>query len=130
MIIQRNNKMPVLWDSKVKFCQFLSFWGSLVLPLWFCVWTFHNFISYCLTWGKKKKGKEKKKPPADFNPVERVLLVFLIATGRGDLAFAFLPSYGFVRMVTRSGLQHSQLPNHHPRSSVSCQAPTIYLHQV
>ena len=50
------------------------------------------------------------------------MLVFLDATGRGGLGFAFLPSYGFERMGTRSGLQYSQFPGLQPRSSVSCQA--------
>ena len=55
--------------------------------------------------GRKKKGKERKKnkPPADFKPIEQVLLVFLDATGRGGLGFTFLPSYGFARMRARSG---------------------------
>ena len=70
---------------------------------------------------KKDRGKKKNKPPADFKLVERVLLVFLDATGRGGLGFAFLPSYGFERVRTRSGTQYSQLPSLWPRSSVSCQ---------
>ena len=59
--------------------------------------------------GKKRKNRERKekiyKPPADFRTIERVLLVFLDATGKGGLGFIFLPSYGFARMGARSGLQ-------------------------
>ena len=96
---------------------------SLLLPLWICLWTFHNSRSYCLTWGKKnRERKAKNKPPADFKPTEQVLLVFLDATGRGGLSFAFLPSYGFESMGTRSELQFSQLPSLQPRSSMTCQA--------
>ena len=85
-------------------------------------------MSYCLTWGKKKKGEKKRedpkrkkidnnKPSADFKPVQRVLLVFLDVTGRGELRFTFLPSFGCDKMGTRSGSQYSV-----SRSSVSCQA--------
>ena len=52
----------------------------------------------------KKKKEDNNKPPADFKPVQRVLLVFLDATGRGGLGFAFLPSCGFEWMGTKSGL--------------------------
>ena len=65
---------------------------------------------------KKRKKKERiqkeniNKPPADFKPVHRVLLVFLDATGGVGLVFAFLPSYVFERMGTNSGLHiHSFL---------------------
>ena len=113
------------WQSDI--CLSFSILGvSLVLPLWICLWTLLNSMSYCLTWGKKKKErgtkKNKSKPLADFKPVHQVLLVFLDATGRGGLVFAFLPSYGFERMGTRSGPQYSQFPSLRPRSSVSCQA--------
>ena len=99
-----------------------------MLPLWICLWTLLNYMSYCLTWGKKKKRKKKergtkkkkKKPPADFKPLQQVLLIFLDATGRRKLGFAFLPSYGFERMGTRSGSQFPGLCR--PRSFVSCQA--------
>ena len=104
--------MPALWDSKVTFVSLSQFWGViLVLPLWICLWTLCNSTSYCLTWGKKKKekkrGMKKNKPPADFKPVQRVLLVFLDATGRAGLGFTFLPSYGFEWMGTKSGPQYS-----------------------
>ena len=73
--------------------------------------------------GKKRESNWKKnKPPADLKPVHQVLLVFLDATGRGGLVFPFLPSYGFERMGTRSGSQHSQFPSLCPRSSMRCQA--------
>ena len=36
--------------------------------------------------GEKKKGMKKNKPPADFKPLQWVLLVFIDATGRGGLA--------------------------------------------
>ena len=58
----------------------------------------------------KKESNEKKKPPMDFKSVERVLLFFLDATERGGLGFAFLPSYGFLRMGARYGPQYSQCP--------------------
>ena len=38
--------------------------------------------------GSKNKKKDNK-PPADFKPVQRVLLVFLDATGRGGWALLF-----------------------------------------
>ena len=124
--------MPVLWDSKVKFVCFSVLGVSLVLPLWICLWTFHNSISYCLAWGKKKekeRGKKKNKPPADFKPGERVLLVFLDDTGRGGLGLAFLPCYGFSRIGARPKPQYSQLPSLQPKSSMSCQASTVHLRQ-
>ena len=65
--------------------------------------------------------------PADFKPIEGVLLVFLDATERGGLGFTFLPSYGFVRMGASSGPQYSQLSSLQPRYSVSCWAPTVHL---
>ena len=70
---------------------------------------------------------EKKNPPADFKPVQHVLLVFLDATGRRGLGFAFLPSYDFERMGTRSGLQYSQFSGLWPSSSMSCQAQINHL---
>ena len=80
-----------------------------MIPLWICLWTLNNSMSYCLTWEEEKKdrGKKKNKLPADFKPIQQVLLVFLDATGRGELGFAFLPSYGFESLETRSGLQYS-----------------------
>ena len=81
--------------------------------------------------GRKRKGKKwedlkrkikiKNKPPADFKSVQQVLLVFLDGTERGGLGFTFLPSYGFERMGTKSGLQYSQFPGLQPRSCMSCQ---------
>ena len=94
-----------------------------MLPLLICLWIISNSRSYCLTWGKKKKERDPKrkenKPPAGFKPVQRVLLVVLDATGRGRLGFAFLLSYGFERMGTKSGPQYSQLPSLQPRSSMN-----------
>ena len=95
--------MPALWDSKVTFVSVSQFLGvSLVLPLSICLCTLCNSTSYYLIWGKKKKEKKKKrgskkkkkntKPPVDSKLVQRVLLVFLDATGRGGLGFAFLPT--------------------------------------
>ena len=100
--------MTAVWDSNVTFVCFLVLGASLVLPTLTCLWTLCNSMPYYLTWGKKKKrgSKEKKsniKPSADFKPVQRVLLVFLDATERGGLGFAFLPSYSFERMETWSG---------------------------
>ena len=115
--------MPVLWDSKVKFVSVSQFWRlALCSPLG-CLCTFHNSTSYCLTWGKEKNQRGKKKISLLLKPVEHVLLVLLDATGRGGLGFTFLPSYGFMRMGTRSGLQYSQLPSLWPRSSMNFQAP-------
>ena len=75
--------------------------------------------------GEKRRGE----PPVDFKPTKRVLVVFLDATGRGKMVFAFLPSCSFVRMGSSSGLQYSQLPSLQLRSSMHCQAPIIHLHQ-
>ena len=82
--------------------------------------------------GEDKKGTKKRedpkrknnnnKPSVDFKPVQQVLLVLLDATGRGGLGFAFLPSYGFERMGTRSEQQYLQFPSLQPRSSLSCPA--------
>ena len=98
-----------------------------MLPLLICLCTLCNSTSDCLTWGRKKRKKKrergtknkkiKNKPPADFKPVQRVLLVFLNATGREGLGFAFIPSYVFERMGTRSGPQYSQLLSLRPRFS-------------
>ena len=77
---------------------------------------------------RKRKKERNKKPPADFKPTEGVLLVFLDTTGRGGLGFTFLHSYGFVRMGARYRPQYLQLPSLQPRSSMSCQAPTVHLH--
>ena len=82
--------MPAVWDSKVTFVCFSILGVSLVLSLWICLWTLHNSKSYCLTWGKKKNEKSKrerkgeKKPPADFKPGQRVLLVFLLPQEEGS----------------------------------------------
>ena len=85
-------------------CLIFSILGvSLMLPLLICLWTLHNSTSYCLTWGKEKNQRGKKKISLLLKPVEHVLLVLLDATGRGGLGFTFLPSYGFMRMGTRSG---------------------------
>ena len=117
----------------MKFVCFSTVGVSLVFPLWICYWTFHSSRSYCLTWGKKylkrKRKERKKKPPADFKPTKQVLLVFLDATGRGGLGFAFLPSYGFSRKGSKSGPQSPQLPSLQASSSVCCQATTALLHQ-
>ena len=56
---------------------------------------------------RTKRDKGKNKPPVDFKPIQRVLLVFLDATGRGGLGFTFLPPYGFTKMGTRSVMQYS-----------------------
>ena len=116
--------MPVPWGIKVKFVivsQFLglglcSHFGSVSGPF--------RAPGLIVSLGERKKKRERKnKPPADFKPTERVLLVFLDAAGRWGLGFTFLPSYDFERMGTRSGTQYSQLlPSICPRSSVSCQA--------
>ena len=121
-MIHINNEMPALWDSKVTFVsvsQFLrlalcSPFGSVSEPFL----TPRLIVSLG---GRKKRGKKieerkKKKPPADFKPIQRVLLVFLDAMGRGGLDFAFVPSYGFERMGTRSEPQYSQISNLQPRS--------------
>ena len=122
--------MPALWENKVTFVSVSQFFGlSHVLLLSICLWTLCNSMSYCLTWGKKnekekkredQRRKENNKSPAVFKLVQGVFLVFLDATGRWALGFAFLPSYGFERMGTRSGLQFPGLC--WPRSSVSFQA--------
>ena len=53
--------MPALWDSKMTFVSVSQFWGvSLVFPLLICLWTLGNSTSYCLTWGKKIKGKKER----------------------------------------------------------------------
>ena len=122
--------MPVPWGIKVKFVivsQFLglglcSHFGSVSGPF--------RAPGLIVSLGERKKKRQRKnKPPADFKPTERVLLVFLDAAGRWGLGFTFLPSYDFVRMGTRSGLQYSQLPSIQSRSSVSCWVPTVHLHQ-
>ena len=48
------------WQSDI--CLSFSILGvSLVLPLWICLWTLLNSMSYCLTWGKKKKREKKER---------------------------------------------------------------------
>ena len=71
---------------------------------------------------RKREEIKKNKPPGDFKPVQRVMLVFLDTTGRRGLGFTFLPSYNFEKMGTMSGLQYSQLSSLRPRSFMSCQA--------
>ena len=126
-IIQINSKMPILWDSKVTFVSVSQCWGLALCSLFGSI--SGPFVTASLIVslgerkkGKKERGKKKNKLPADFKPTERVLLVFLDATERGGLDFTFLPSYGFERMGTRSGLQYSQLPRLWPRVSVRCLA--------
>ena len=71
-IIEINNKMPVLWDGKVKFVSVCQFWvlalcssfGSVSGPFTSPRLFFH------LGKEKKRERKEKNKPPADFKPIE------------------------------------------------------------
>ena len=56
-------------------------------------------------------------------------MVFLNASGRGGMGFAFLLSYDFSRMGARSVLQYSQFPSLQPRSSMSCWASNTHLPQ-
>ena len=54
--------MPALWENKVTFVSVSQFFGlSHVLLLSICLWTLCNSMSYCLTWGKKKKRKDLKR---------------------------------------------------------------------
>ena len=62
--------------------------------------------------GEREDPKRKKKLIIislllTLKPVQRVLLVFLGATGRGALGFAFLHSFGSERMGTRFESQYS-----------------------
>ena len=111
-----------------------------MLPLLICVWTHCNSPSYHLTCKKKKKKKKGKggsrkradtkrkrkkkdnnKPPADFKPVQQVLLVFLDATGRGGWTSLF--SLPLVLRGWGPGLGRTiQFPSLWPRSSMRCQA--------
>ena len=122
---QINNNMQLLSNSKVKF---VSVSQLLALALWSlfgsvsCPYTAQGFISY--TWGKKSLLLTLNMPRA-----KGVLLVFLDATSRGGLGFAFFFSCGSVRMGARSGLQYSRLTSFQPRLSVCCQAPTVHLCQ-
>ena len=130
--------MLALWDRKVTFVSVSQFWGlALCSPFWSVSGPFVTQRLIVFTWKKKKrkkggsrkregpKRKEKKKdnnkPPADFKPVQWVLLVFLDATGRGGWASLF--SLPLVLRVWGPGLGRTiQFPGLWPRSSVSCQA--------
>ena len=104
-----------MWQQSDICLSFSVLGVSLVLLLLICLCVTPHLI---VSLGGRKKGKIKErgtkkkknnnnKLPADFKPVQWVLLVFLDATGRGGLGFTFLPSYGFKRMVTKSGPQYS-----------------------
>ena len=61
-----------------------------------CLWTLCNSTSYCLSWGKNIRKKERGTKKIKIiicllltNPVQGVLLVFLDATWRGDWALLF-----------------------------------------
>ena len=97
-----------------------------MFALWICLWTFIAPGLIAALGGRKKWGE---KASCDFKP-KRILLIFLDATGRGEGAgLCFSPFLCFASMETKSGLQYSQLSSLQPRSSMSCWAPTLYLHQ-
>ena len=83
--------MPVLWDSKDTFVSVSQFCG---LDFCYPVGSVSGpFITPCLIvslgrrkGGGKEGGKKTGKHSADFKPTERVLLVFLNATGSGGQA--------------------------------------------
>ena len=94
--------MQVLWNTKVKFVSVSQLLG---LGLWSLFGSESGpFTAPGLIVSPGEK-KENEKPHTDFKLAKRVLLVFLDALGWGVLGFAFLPSYGFARIGTRSGPQ-------------------------
>ena len=99
--------MPALCDSKVTFVSVSQFWGlALCCPFQYVSGPFVT-LHLIISLGRRKKRKKRrgrkrddpkengvggignKKPPADFKPVQWVLLVFLDATGRGGWASLF-----------------------------------------
>ena len=128
IIILINNKMQVLWNSKVKFVSVSQLLGLALWSLSASV-TVPGLIGSLGGVAGDGGERGKKRPPADFKLAKRLLLVFLNATGRRGWASLFHPSCGFVRMWARSGPQSSQLPSLQSRSSMCCWAPTVHLCQ-
>ena len=98
-IIHVNNTMPAQWNSKVTFVLVSQFLG-----LAFCYPSGSvsgSFITPCLIvslGGRKKgkkRGKKRNKPPADFNTVQVVLLVFLDPQEEGGWDLVLLTSNDF-----------------------------------
>ena len=87
IIIQIYNNLQVPWSSKVKFVSLSQLLGCSLFVSHSGLFTFPGFI-VSFVGLKKKKKKEKMKPPG-FKLAKLVLLVFLAAANSGGLAHLF-----------------------------------------
>ena len=111
-----NNKMQLLWDSKVKFVS-----ASQLLALALCSLSGSVFCSFTAPGvivshlGKEKKRKEKKSLLLTLNPLrEFCWSSWMLQAERGWASLFFL-SCGFARMGAWSGLRYSQVPSLQPK---------------